>query len=71
MKYDNEKVIKELKKLLLEKKLSVIIGAGFSKNASSLFLNWKELLKDMIVEMYGYFGKQTPKYQKIGITIRE
>lgn len=69
MKYDNEKVIRDLKKLLSEKKLSVIIGAGFSKNASSQFLNWKELLSDMIVEMYGYYGKQTPKYQKVGITI--
>lgn len=46
-------VIKEIRNHLKEKRLSVIIGAGFSKNASNLFLSWKELLHDMIVEMYG------------------
>lgn len=33
-----QEVIKELKKHLKEKRLSVIIGAGFSKNASNKYL---------------------------------
>lgn len=33
-------------------KMSFIIGAGFSKNISSKYLSWKELLHDMITEMY-------------------
>lgn len=32
--------------------MSFIIGAGFSKNISNKFLAWKELLHDMMVEMY-------------------
>lgn len=32
--------------------LSIIVGAGFSKNISPLYLSWKQLLHDMIVEMY-------------------
>lgn len=32
--------------------ISFIIGAGFSKNISPLYSSWKELLHDMIVEMY-------------------
>lgn len=44
--------INEIKKHLSEKRLSVIVGAGFSKNASDRFSSWKELLHDMIVEMY-------------------
>ncbi|HBT85796.1 MAG TPA: hypothetical protein DEB12_07815 [Porphyromonadaceae bacterium] len=48
-----QEVIKELKKHLKEKRLLVIIGAGFSKNASNKYLSWRELLRDMIIEMYG------------------
>lgn len=49
-----EETIQILKGLLEENRLSVIVGAGFSKNASPLFLSWRELLKDMIIEMYGH-----------------
>lgn len=34
------------------KKMSFIIGAGFSKNISNSYLSWWELLQDMIHEMY-------------------
>lgn len=44
--------IPEIVKLLKAGNMSFIIGAGFSKNISNRFLSWKELLHDMIVEMY-------------------
>ncbi len=47
-----KEAIKEIRKHLSNSQLSVIVGAGFSKNASESFLSWKELLRDMIVEMY-------------------
>ncbi len=47
-----KEAIREIRERLSNRQLSVIVGAGFSKNASELFLSWKELLRDMIVEMY-------------------
>lgn len=44
--------IKRIKKLLYGKKMSVLVGAGFSKNASINYPTWIELLTDMVVEMY-------------------
>lgn len=62
----NSEIIKELKKHLKDKRLSVIIGAGFSKNASNEYLNWKELLRDMIIEMYGNNSKlSSPKKDQL------
>lgn len=52
-----QETIRDLRKHLKDKHLSVIIGAGFSKNASDYFLSWKELLHDMIIVMYGDIGK--------------
>lgn len=40
MSENNKNVISDLKKLLEQERLSVIVGAGFSKNASSKFLSW-------------------------------
>ena len=34
------------------KKMSFIIGAGFSKNISKLYLSWWELMQDMVYQMY-------------------
>lgn len=55
--------------------MSFIIGAGFSKNISDLYLSWGELLKDMIHEMYakemrsGYMNEWEiiDKYGYLGI----
>lgn len=44
--------IKDVTEKIREGKMSFIIGAGFSKNISSKYLSWKELLHDMIIEMY-------------------
>jgi hypothetical protein len=44
--------IKDVIEKIRDGKMSFIIGAGFSKNISSKYLSWKELLHDMITEMY-------------------
>lgn len=49
--YMNEQVTK-IRIKVEDHQLSFIIGAGFSKNVSSKFLDWKQLLNDMIIEMY-------------------
>lgn len=44
--------INNLKRDLKKQKLSVLVGAGFSKNVSNIFPSWWELLYDMICELY-------------------
>lgn len=44
--------IREIAKRLKGGTMSFIIGAGFSKNISSHYLSWRELLHDMVKEMY-------------------
>lgn len=34
------------------RKMSFIIGAGFSKNISNKYMSWWELMQDMVKEMY-------------------
>lgn len=46
------KQLAELRKQYQNDCVSVMIGAGFSKNACSEFPSWNELLFDMVVEMY-------------------
>lgn len=45
--------LKELKRNLLLDNVSVLVGAGFSKNVSSEFLSWEELLKDLVIDLFG------------------
>lgn len=52
MEIQNNKNIKEIKKHIESGDLSLIIGAGFSKNISQQYPNWDELLRPMILEMY-------------------
>lgn len=49
---ESVKALKTLKKQLTRGKISVLIGSGFSKNVSSKFPNWSELLHDLVFEMY-------------------
>lgn len=65
MSINNEETIGKLIDLLDTEKLSVVVGAGFSKNASPEFLSWKELLKDMILEMYGSTARESVEYGKL------
>lgn len=65
MSINNEETIGKLIDLLDAEKLSVVVGAGFSKNASPKFLTWKELLKDMVIEMYGSMARELVEYVKV------
>lgn len=45
--------LRKLKEKLLNKEMSVMVGAGFSKNVSNLFPSWWELLFDAVYYLYG------------------
>jgi len=45
--------IKKLKEKLENQKMSVLVGAGFSKNVSTIFPSWWELLFDAAYFLYG------------------
>lgn len=45
-------ILEELKEDYKKGLLSALVGAGFSKNVSDSFLDWKELLYDMVGELY-------------------
>ena len=45
-------LINRIRNLTRDKKISFIIGAGFSKNMSRFFISWEELLKPITSEMY-------------------
>jgi len=49
----NIEQLKILKSKLHAHKMSVLIGAGFSKNVDKDFLSWKELLEDIVRFLYG------------------
>lgn len=48
----NSAIISRIRDIFADGKMSVIVGAGFSKNMSKKFLSWKELLKPLIKKMY-------------------
>lgn len=47
-----EQIIKSIRKHIRENKLSFLIGSGFSKNASPIYPDWKELMTDMLDYLY-------------------
>lgn len=50
-----DKVLEHLSKLREkygQHRVSVMVGAGFSKNACTVYPSWNELLYDMVVELY-------------------
>ena len=46
------KQLTELRRQYQSNRVSVMVGAGFSKNACPDFPSWNELLYDMVVEMF-------------------
>jgi len=52
MSSEKIEILENLKKELISGKMSVMIGAGFSKNAKKEFPSWDELLYDMVLELY-------------------
>ena len=49
---NNIENLKELKKDYDRGLVSALIGAGFSKNVSSLYLDWNSLLEDLIDDLF-------------------
>lgn len=52
METDVLKQLAELRRLYQSSRVSVMVGAGFSKNACPDFPSWNELLYDMVMEMF-------------------
>lgn len=48
----NVTYLSRLKELYQNRRVSILVGAGFSKNACPVFPSWNELLFDMVVELY-------------------
>ena len=46
-------LLKKLKKQHDKHTVSVLVGAGFSKNAINSYPGWDELLHDLVIELYG------------------
>lgn len=49
---EENNILFELKDCYKKRLLSVLVGAGFSKNVSDSFLSWGELLHDMVENLY-------------------
>ncbi len=47
-----KEILMELKECYENELVSALVGAGFSKNVSNLFLSWGELLHDMVEELF-------------------
>ncbi len=52
MEKKEKDILIELRECYDKGLVSALVGAGFSKNVSNLFLSWGELLHDMIGELY-------------------
>lgn len=52
LEIEYEKFVEHIRKLLSEGKMSVMVGAGFSKNANKKYPSWDELLFKMVKELY-------------------
>lgn len=52
LKTQEKKHLNTIKEKLFEKKMSIFIGTGFSKNANYWYPSWDELLEPLIIEMY-------------------
>lgn len=68
LKTDNKiSNLKALGKEYSAENVSLLIGAGFSKNAHPDFPNWNQLLSDMIIELYnGRFADSSSRVIKKG-----
>lgn len=47
------KLLKQLKKDYDNRSVSALVGSGFSKNAITDYMNWDELLEDIVIYLYG------------------
>lgn len=51
-------ILDDIKQHIEEQELSFLIGAGFSKNISSKYPSWEELLSDAIWKLFGNGGRK-------------
>ena len=66
-----EDKLKELREKYHKGLVSVIVGAGFSKNACEHYPSWEELLYDMATELYqDEIEKAFIRYQSIHPTTK-
>lgn len=65
-KFENNKYIKHIKSLLnpINKSMSVLVGAGFSKNANPNYPSWTELLIEMFAEIENIEGEERKRLEK-------
>ena len=49
----SEKLLDKLKEQHDKHTVSVLVGAGFSKNAIPIYPGWEELLRDLVLDVYG------------------
>jgi hypothetical protein len=49
---DYNKILPALQQSLASRRMSVIVGSGFSKNVSVLFPDWMQLIADLVYELY-------------------
>lgn len=59
------KALKDLKSKYLRNNVSLLIGSGFSKNASDKFPLWGPLLEDMILEVFPEINDPNSDFKKI------
>ena len=52
MRKEKKELLVEIKENYNKRLISALVGAGFSKNVSDLFLGWGDLLHDMVGELY-------------------
>lgn len=60
-------LLKWLKEQYDKHTVSVLVGAGFSKNAIESYPNWDELLRELIVQLYGKQIKERYKQHQSGL----
>lgn len=51
-KTEYEEDLKKIRKKLHDGSLSVMVGAGFSKNANDNFPNWNQLMESLVINLY-------------------
>lgn len=66
-KKSGAELLEELREAYENEQVSVLVGSGFSKNASKVFPLWSDLLEDIIAELYSDdLGCLIEKYLAIG-----
>ena len=63
----SEELLKKLKEQHDKHTVSVLVGAGFSKNAIKSYPGWDELLRDLVIDLYGKQIKERYRQYQSGL----